>query len=483
MRLWSRLSLQTRLVATVALLLLLALLASGVAAGSLLRNYLEGRVDQELVSTLERLQGPVGDRRGPGPAPLLPSRYAVALLGADGEVLRSTDGDGDNDETPDLSAEDADLRSGVPFTRGSDDHEWRMAVAPVAGGRYIAVATSLEDVEATTQRLSRVVLLVGLAVLAFGVAVGLALVRASLKPLRRIEASAGAIAEGDLSHRVPEDAAPGTEVGSLSRSLNVMLGQIEEAFAVKDASEQRMRRFVADASHELRTPLTSIRGFAELYRQGAAHEPEETARLMQRIEEESVRMSALVEDLLMLARLDQQRPLRQEPVDLGVIANDVVHDIRATAPDHTVTLDLGGWPNADSVIEQRSAASARRDHPPAAVEVLGDEARLRQVLINLVANAVRHTPAGTSVTVRVRRLPDAGVVEVIDDGPGIPTEAQPRLFEGFSRADSSRARGSGGGSGLGLTIVDALVRAHGGEIDLESTPGHGATFRVFLPLA
>ncbi len=456
---WSRLSLQTRLVATVTLLLLLALLASGVAAGSLLRNYLEQRVDQELVSTVDRLQGPMRDRRMGPSEPLLPTRYAVALLNSDGDVIRSTDGD--HDEIPELSVEGDDLSSGRPFTRGTDDHAWRVVVAPVANGRYVAVATSLEDVEATTERLRQVVLLVGLGMLGLGVAVGLALVRASLRPLRRIEASAGAIAEGDLSRRVPEDAAANTEIGSLSRSLNLMLGQIEEAFSVKDASEQRMRRFVADASHELRTPLTSIRGFAELYRQGAAHEPEEAGRLMQRIEEESVRMSELVEDLLLLARLDQQRPLRQEPVDLGGIAYDVVHDIRATALEHSVSLEA----------------------PGSVVEVLGDDARLRQVLINLVANAVRHTPPGTSVTVRVRRSGGTGLLEVVDDGPGIPLEAQPRLFEGFSRADSSRARGGGGGSGLGLTIVDALVRAHGGSVSVESAPGQGATFRVRLPLA
>lgn len=457
---WRRVSLQSRLVAAVALVLLLGLVGSGVAAESLVRSYLEDRVDQELVSTAERLQAP---RRAapvaPG-EPFLPSRYAVALLAEDGqEVLRAVSGSGDDSQDLSFFGDDLADTGGRPVTRTADDGtQWRVLVTALPGGRAMAVATTLSEVRATTGRLRSVVLLVGIAVLGLGIAVGLALVRASLRPLRRIETSAGAIAEGDLSHRVPQEAAPSTEVGSLARSLNAMLGQIEEGFAVKEASEQRMRRFVADASHELRTPLTSIRGFAELHRQGAAREPEDVSRLMRRIEDESVRMSDLVEDLLLLARLDQQRPLHRDPVDLSVVAHDVVHDLRATAPGHTVTLETTD------------------------VEVLGDEARLRQVLINLVANAVRHTPRGTSVTVRVRRTPGAAVLEVTDDGPGIAPEDQDRIFDGFWRADSSRTRGAGGGAGLGLTIVDALVRAHGGTVEVESAPGRGATFRVRLPL-
>lgn len=461
----ARLSLQTRLIGGVLALLLLALAASGLAAGALLRGYLQDRVDRELALTAETLRSPMMQRRlGGGPGrPVLPSRYVVTLLDADGRTVQQSRGPL-GARPPDLASLDAGevaRRDGEPFTLDDrDGGPWRVRASALPSGGSLVVATSLADVEDTTRRLRRTVLVVGLLVLGVGAAAGVAMVRASLRPLRRIETTAGDIAAGDLSRRVPEDAAATTEVGRLSRSLNAMLGQIEEAFAAKEASEQRMRRFVADASHELRTPLTSIRGFAELHRQGAAHDRQETDRLMRRIEEEATRMGGLVEDLLLLARLDRERPLRREPVDLVVLASDVVLDARAVAPHHVVELTA----------------------PEPTVEVLGDEPRLRQVLLNLVTNAVRHTPSGTRVEVRVRRTAGSALVEVADDGPGIATEALPSVFEGFTRVDASRSRADGGGAGLGLTIVAALVRAHGGEVEVESSPGAGATFQVRLPL-
>jgi two-component system OmpR family sensor kinase len=254
-----------------------------------------------------------------------------------------------------------------------------------------------------------------------------------------------------------------------------MLTKIETAFAERAASEQaarsseeRMRRFVADASHELRTPLTTIRGFAELYRQGAVGEEAEVARIMRRIEDEAKRMGVLVEDLLLLARLDQERPLARIPVDLLALTGDAVHDTRALAPDRSVRLEVGAT-----------------DPPPV---VLGDEARLRQVLTNLLANAVRHTPAGTPVTVTVctgtgsRTGQPAVILTVADEGPGLSPEAAARVFERFYRADPSRNRRDGG-TGLGLAIVAALVAGHGGTVDVQSSPGAGACFRVELPLA
>jgi two-component system OmpR family sensor kinase len=225
-----------------------------------------------------------------------------------------------------------------------------------------------------------------------------------------------------------------------------MLAQLEEAFAARTRSEHRMRRFLADASHELRTPLTSIRGFAELYRQGAVRDPDEVDRLMRRIEDEAARMGGLVEDLLLLARLDQQRPLRQDLVDLVVLAADAVHDARAAAPEHVVRLLVETPPHEGD----------------AGILVRGDEARLRQVLMNLVSNAVRHTPPGTHVEVSARAVGGDAVLEVVDDGPGLPAAE---------------------GSGLGLTIVAELVRAHGGRLEVETAPGVGATFRVLLPPA
>jgi two-component system, OmpR family, sensor kinase len=253
----------------------------------------------------------------------------------------------------------------------------------------------------------------------------------------------------------------------LTRALNAMLGQIEHAFArqreseqAARASEDRMRRFVADASHELRTPLTSIRGFAELYRQGAVREPREVTRLLRRVEDEATRMGLLVDDLLLLARLDQERPLSFAPVDLLTVVGDVVHDARAVTPDRTIGLTID-------------------EGPPI---VLGDEQRLHQVVQNLVVNAVRHTPAGTDVQVHLATLDGHAVVSVIDHGPGLDPQARERVFERFYRVDSSRARDAGG-SGLGLSIVAALVAAHGGRVAVEDTPGGGATFRIELPLA
>jgi two-component system OmpR family sensor kinase len=299
------------------------------------------------------------------------------------------------------------------------------------------------------------------------------IVRSSLRPLEEVETTAEAIAAGDLTQRVPHRD-PRTEVGRLSTALNTMLGQIEAAFEARRvteqsarASEERMRRFVADASHELRTPLTSIRGFSELYRQGAVEDDAALARVMRRIEDEATRMGLLVEDLLLLARLDQQRPLEAKPVDLVPLVRDSVLDARAASQGHDIRLAVDAVPDSATVI--------------------GDELRLRQVMANLIGNAIRHTPAGTVVVVGLEQDGDEHVVlEVRDDGPGIAEEDVGRVFERFYRADPSRTRvgangSTSGGSGLGLSIVSALVAAHGGQVEVESTPGSGATFRVSLP--
>jgi two-component system OmpR family sensor kinase len=242
-----------------------------------------------------------------------------------------------------------------------------------------------------------------------------------------------------------------------------MLAQIEQAFAVREASEERMRRFVSDASHELRTPLATVRGYAELYRQGAVRDPDDVSGAMRRIETEAARMGDLVEDLLTLARLDEQRPDKPAPVDLTVIAADVAQDARALQPDRPL----------------RVVGLAGQLGP---VTVLGHEGRLRQVVTNLVANALRHTPPGTPVEVAVGRDGDQGRIEVRDHGPGIDPSAVRRVFERFYRADSSRGRAGGGGSGLGLAIVAAIVAAHHGRVGVSTTPGGGATFVVSLPL-
>jgi two-component system OmpR family sensor kinase len=249
-----------------------------------------------------------------------------------------------------------------------------------------------------------------------------------------------------------------TEVGQLGLSLNSMLGQIEAAFSAQQESESRLRRFVADASHELRTPLTSIRGYAELFRRGAADRPEDLAKAMRRIEQEAARMGVLVDDLLLLTRLDQGRPLEREPVDLARVAADAVDDARAVDPDREITLDTPERPT-----------------------VTGDDVRLRQVMGNLLTNARQHTPPGTPVHVRVATEDGSAIVEVADEGPGLTPDQAVRVFERFYRADESRTR-ERGGTGLGLAIVAAITEAHGGKAAVETAPGAGARFRVELPL-
>jgi two-component system, OmpR family, sensor kinase len=362
------------------------------------------------------------------------------------------------------------------------------------------VAVDLGNINALTRELILFDLLVGGAIVIGLAIVAIAVIRANLRPLDDIELTAGQIAAGHLDHRIPERD-PRTEVGSLGRSLNTMLSQIEAAFHAREESEQaahrseeRMRRFIADASHELRTPLTTIRGFAEYYRQrgggkriksiSAATDsaacdvatdaaqspggmtPEELDRIMKRLESEASRMGLLVEDLLQLARLDQQRPLDKRPVDLLTLAADAVQDARLVAPDRAIDLDVA-----------RGAAFL----------VDGDEQRLRQVIGNLVNNALTHTPAGTSVRVAIasgtlKSGDPAVVLDVIDDGPGMTAEQAQRVFERFYRADAARNRASGG-TGLGLAIVAGLVNAHGGQVSVKTAPGEGADFRVRLPLS
>jgi two-component system OmpR family sensor kinase len=308
-----------------------------------------------------------------------------------------------------------------------------------------------------------ILLVVGLVVLVLVGVAGALIVRRTLRPLREVEDVAGAIAAGDLSRRVPEHPTS-TEVGRLAASLNAMLSQIEQAFAVQSASEERMRRFASDASHELRTPLAAVRGYAELYRQGAVTEKADLDSTMRRIEDEATRMGGLVEDLLTLARLDEQRDEKRVPVDLTVVAADAVQDARALDPDRSVRL-IG-----------------RAGEALGPTEVLGDESRLRQVVTNLVANALRHTPAGSPVELAVGRDGAYGIVEVRDHGAGIAPDHARKVFERFFRADASRQRSSGG-SGLGLAIVAAIVGSHHGQVGVSETPGGGATFAVRLPLA
>ncbi|MGY1740855.1 MULTISPECIES: sensor histidine kinase [unclassified Blastococcus] len=473
--------LRVTLVALLAALVAFALVATGFAATSLLRGYLMDQQDDRLRSAVHDAEYNRGIFQAcqRGEYTSQPGAAYYACVSPDGERVTPLQGPPERDDLPDVDGEGFD-RGGVPdpVTVSSDDDrtQWRVIAAELPGGYRLLVGTDLEGDQKAIRRLVRIQLVVGLIALSLLGVAGYVLVRNSLRPLEEVGNTARAIAAGDLSRRVPAGDER-TEVGRLSVALNGMLARIESAFSAQRASEEqarasegRMRQFVADASHELRTPLTSIRGFAELYRQGAVRDPEEVAHLMQRIESEGARMGLLVEDLLQLARLDQQRPLTVTPVDLAEVAGDAVHDARALQPDRPLELVLD----------------------PAMTEVpvvLGDEARLRQVVGNLVTNALVHTPADAPVAVRLSEEPgppgaeDEGgwvVVRVADRGPGMAAEDAARVFERFYRADPSRHRAAGG-TGLGLAIVASLVAAHGGTVDLRTAPGEGAAFTVRLP--
>ena len=457
--------LRVGLVAATLLLAACGLTASGIAVTSILRHSLIKRVDQTLQEGTRRgwAQAPLGTspvRRGPtleGP----PSHFYLRAISPDGRTWTVVN---DSNAQPALP-ENNDVGP-KPTTVGSVDNSgvhWRAVSVRGPHGRLVTVAYDLSDVRETVRSLVWLQLGIGAAML---VVLGLAefwWVHRSLRPLMEVEQTAAAIAAGQLARRVPERD-PRTEVGRLSSALNGMLAQIQRALASSESSaeqarnsEERMRRFITDASHELRTPLTTIRGFAELYRQGAARDME---MVMSRVESESRRMGLLVDDLLLLARLDAQRPIEQNRVDLLALASDAVHDAQAIAPKRNITMEVFDGPGTP--------------------EVLGDEPRLRQVLGNLVTNALQHTPESADITVRVGTEGDDAIVEVVDEGPGMSQEDALRIFERFYRTDSSRARISGG-TGLGLSIVDSLVLAHDGTVTVTTAPGQGCRFSVSLP--
>jgi len=520
-RLSSRTSLRTKLITALVGLVILALGTLGIIGISILRGYLLGPIDSEL--------------EGAGGSPQVLSCVQAYLSGGldchannidiywlpSGGQLEPVWTQQPNtyfgyQQTtnpawlPDLSGAKrwlaANPQQATTVSAQSGSEKWRVmgfdvTVTNVPTGAQsagtIIVAVDVATVYSTLQKLIWVDTIVSAAIICVLAGVGYAVVRSNLQPLVEIEETAEEIAAGHLNRRVPERD-PRTEIGSLGRSLNIMLSQIEAAFHAREESEaaahqseERMRRFIADASHELRTPLTAIRGFAEYYRQrgglvpqwdqeqpdaaGAGAmagglTPHDLDRIMQRVEREAARMGLLVEDLLLLARLDQQRPLAHQPVDLLTLAADAVHDARMLAPARTIDLSV---------------------QPGAAFLVIGDEPRLRQVIGNLMSNALTHTPDGTPIEVsigsgildpRVNDPTPAVILDVTDHGPGMTTEQAHRVFERFYRADQARTRATGG-SGLGLAIVSALVAAHGGVASVRTAPDKGATFRVTLPLA
>ena len=478
---FSNWSLLNRLTLGVVLLSAMGVIASDVAAQTLLRSYLTEQMDSELINvaggSLERVEqagiayeareneeAGQGRRAAQVPLQRVPTSISVTLIGPAGIVLGQIGGDLNRTEitsylqaiTPEQVIERADR----PFTIDTPQSDFRAIAQRLPSGLgTVVVAQSFEDIDRTLRRLQGLFILIGLVMISFIALASRKVITVGLRPLAAVEETAVRIAEGDLTARLP-DVKPNTEVGRLVNTLNTMLGRIEESFAARLESESKLRRFVADASHELRTPITAIRGFAELHRQGAVAGEEKTKELIGRIENESKRMGSLVEDLLLLARLDQSRQMKSEPVNLSKLVLDAVESARAAGPSHPVTFN----------------------HFDEEIYALGDNDRIHQVVANLLANARTHTPAGTAIDVSVTQSDDGVRIRIADNGPGLSRRDQERIFERFYRADSSRVRTDGEGTGLGLSIVDAVMRAHAGQVSVESEIGKGAAFTLFFPI-
>ncbi|WP_344935070.1 HAMP domain-containing sensor histidine kinase [Sphaerisporangium flaviroseum] len=572
----ARWTLRARLVVAAVALTAVALVLANAVGLTLLRNYLVDRLDDQLGATgAAATSGIIAGRQVlplPGPQPgvkgfplLTPQKRIVErMVGERGFYLFTPGGrlaaefPGETVNKPDLGSL-SEVRKGEPYTvPGTDGPSWRVLAVDLPDGGIVVMSASLAEVEETQRWLMAIDAAVMAAVLLLLGLAAAALVRLGIRPLTRMEETAAQIAAGDFSRRVPQPD-PHTEPGRLGVAMNVMLDRVEAEIAARVESEARMRRFLADASHELRTPLTSVQGFAELYRRGGTPPGPPMDETMRRIEDEATRMGLLVNDLLVLAHLDEERPLEAHPVDLLQIAVETVRDARARLPVQgdrpagiltregaRATLPAGGdardrlpghdeaWdglPGHDEAWDGPPGDGEARDGSPARgdardgllawgdgsaglpgrqlrltglgsglspVMVLGDEARLRQVAANLVANALAHTPQDAKITVRVgtgkaaaspaaalgAELPGSqvmGVLEVCDTGPGISEDHAPRIFERLYRISESRSRVDGG-AGLGLAIVAGIVKAHGGRVELTTTPGEGATFRVLLPL-
>lgn len=465
-------SLRNRLTIGVLVLSAIGFVGAGFGAQALLKNYLIKQVDEQLLSvvggTADRLDragieddhdNNTAKSRPVTPLNRVPTSISVTVLDPFGNLIGGIGGDLNSNEITDyvkglLPGQVAAFGS-KPFTIQAPGADFRVAttVLPSSLGSVI-VAQSLSDFDKTTHRIGVVFLLIGGLVLLFIGFASRQVIKLSMKPLEKIEETAEKIAAGDLSARL-ENFEPDTEVGRLSTSLNQMLSRIEESFAVRAESEDKLRRFVADASHELRTPLTSIRGFAELHRQGAVPDGEKTRELIGRIEKESMRMGYLVEDLLMLARMDQSRELEMTDVDLSNLVTEAVSSAQAAGPEHPISTDI--------------------THD---VHTQGDADKIYQVVTNLLANARAHTPEGTKIHVATYSDENGTYVTVADNGPGLSLEDQERIFERFYRVDTSRQRNSREGSGLGLSIVDEVMKAHGGAVSVASEPGNGATFTL-----
>jgi two-component system, OmpR family, sensor kinase len=458
-------SLRTRVLAG---LILIALVLGAVLVA--LTRATEENLISQIDDQLDRAEGPVQiyerDKPpgSPGDDPTHLSSLYVGYLDDGGELAMLAEPNLRGEDPP-LPAIDPDealdaLQNSQAFTVRSEGGELRYRARVYVDertDRVVVLALPIDTVDDSVSDLISVAIIGGVAILIVLGLVAWWVIHLGVRPIKRMTSVATSIAGGDLSPRVP-DADPRTEAGELGLALNTMMGNIEDAFDERTRAEENLRQFVADASHELRTPVATIRGYAELYRSGALADGDELDDAMRRTEQEAIRMGTLVDDLLHLARLDQGRPLEAEPVDLVALAQDAARDARAVDPARPIAAVTDG-----------------------ALVVRGDESRLRQVIANVVGNALVHTPSGSAVDIRTAREGDRAVLSIIDHGPGMSDEVVARAFERFYRADPARSRHRGG-SGLGLAIVDATVAAHGGTAVLESEVGVGTTVRIELPL-
>ncbi len=475
-RLPHSLSLRTQLVLVTSVLIALAIAVTSLVAISALRAQMVHQLDEEMKASSSSLVSSVGTSQTRQDGAV--GSYRVYVLDQHGNVLYSIAGaDQQTENEPVLTGWDSEKvkkyhETGTTVNSRTGSNDWR--IMPISLESSTNGQASSMVIALPLKQTNQVVALVGVLTFAFGLATLAAaiamtwvIVTRTFEPLARVEQTAAKIAAGDLSQRI-EDYNPSNEIGNLAISLNTMLAQIESSFNAQAKSEAKMRRFVGDASHELRTPLVSIRGYSELYRQGALPNDEAVATAMGRIEAESKRMGQLVEDLLTLARIDERRESKLAPFDLFHLAVDASNDAYATSPDREVSL-----------------VGLTDDVAPTSAPVIGDESRMRQVVANLLTNAMRYTPAGTPLEIAVGVREDVpgyplSVIEVRDHGPGIHGEDRERVFERFYRTDTSRSRETGG-TGLGLSIVAAILEQHDGSVHIEETPGGGATFVISLP--
>ena len=538
---WRSISLRSKITGVTVFVVTMGLLVVGVGTLTVLQRTLLDEVDRQIRQAADELP------KAPDVielddfdsfSDLTPSVFSnpfyFGAIDANGRIIDDNVGDDSRAQAPDVSrltsaAVERLDGGGITLTSTDRTTQWRVLTFPLrvtdadsgeSSTATLLIGADLTDTNAVIGSFASIFLGFGLVVVILSAALTRMLVTSTLTPLRDVEATAARFASGDFSQRL-SGATPNTEIGRLSASLNMMLTRIDRAFADRAATISQMRRFVGDASHELRTPLVSVRGYAELYRMGAIATPDDVAQAMERIEKEAIRMSALVSDLLELARLDESRPLELVPVDLVPLARDAALDAMASAPDRVVAVvvadsgsgdaaaaDAAPAPGDDAVAAapavgfagsalarlrgrrgRRAEASIPNpivmapEEAPEAI-VLGDENKLRQVITNLMGNAVRFSPDGSPIELVVSVDATAGTTSlaVVDHGDGIPDQLKKKIFERFFRADSSRARDTGG-SGLGLAIVASIVGLHRGRVDVLDTPGGGATFRVTLPLA